>query len=156
MFIETTRFGKIEIDENLIFNFIKPILGYDHLKKFILLDHTTESPFKWLQSIDDSTVAFPVTFPELFNIEYEYVIPKEDADILEITSVDQLLSFNIARIPAGNPALSTINLLAPIIVNAETKNAIQLVLTDTNYSVKEKLFDETKTSAIPTAEEKGE
>ena len=33
MKISTTRFGEIEIDENRIFNFELPIIGFDHLKK---------------------------------------------------------------------------------------------------------------------------
>ncbi len=154
MLIETTRFGQIEIDENLIFDFIKPILGYDNLTKFILIEHSTTSPFKWLQAIDDPAIAFPVTNPALFDIEYEFVLPQEDAELLNLNSVENLLSLNIARIPSGNPTLATVNLLGPIIVNTETKKAIQLVLSDTNYSVREPLFKEKKVDSASSEQEK--
>lgn len=152
MKINTTRFGEIEIDENLIFDFIEPIIGYEHLSKFVLVDYMPDSPFKWLQSIDDINIAFPVTFPGFFELNYEFFIPEKETNMLELKGVDDLLSMNIVCIPQGNPQASTINLLAPLIINIANKKAMQLVLINTNHSVKHRLFiedkkDETKEEA---------
>lgn len=141
MKINTSRFGEIEIDENLVFNFIEPILGYDQLKQYVLIDNNPESPFKWLQSIEDPNVAFPVTFPAYFGIDYQFTIPEDKAKKLELTNAENLLSLNIACIPQGNVQETTVNLVGPIVVNIENKNGLQLVLTDTKYNIKHKLFD---------------
>lgn len=142
MKINTSRFGDVEVDDNLIFNFIEPILGYEHLSKFILLDHTPDSPFKWLQSVEDADVAFPITFPALFGIEYQFVIPEEKAKKLELTDAENLLSFNITCVPQGNPQNATVNLVGPIVVNMVNKKSMQLVLTNVSFSTKHKLFNQ--------------
>ena len=47
---------------------------------------------------------------------------------------------NIVTIPQGKPRNSTINLLAPIIINATNKKGMQLILSNSNYPVKQPLF----------------
>ncbi len=143
MKINTSRFGEIEVDDELIFDFIEPILGYEHLSKFILLDHTQDSPFKWLQSAEDPDIAFPVTFPAFFGIDYQFVIAEDKAKKLELTNAENLLSFNIACIPQGSPQNTTVNLVGPIVVNISNKKSMQLVLTNVNFSTKHKLFNQT-------------
>ena len=46
MKISTVRFGEIEIEENRIFEFALPIIGFDDLKKFVILDINKDSFFK--------------------------------------------------------------------------------------------------------------
>lgn len=140
MKINTSKFGEVEVNEDFIFNFIEPILGYENLKKYTLIDHLPGSPFKWLQSIEDPNVSFPVTYPGFFELDYKFVIPEENVKKLEITNHESVLSINIACIPPGNPQLATINLLGPIIINIDNRKAMQIVLLNTNYSVKQKLF----------------
>ncbi len=156
MKINTERFGEVEVDENLIFDFIIPILGYERLKKYALVDYNPESPFKWLQALDDPKIAFPVTFPGYFGINYEFVIPEEEAKLLELTSSENLLSLNIVCVPQGDPQSSTINLVGPLIINTLTKKAMQLVLINTEYSVKHRLFDGINAFAAKKEEEKVE
>lgn len=140
MKIATTRFGEIEIDENLVFDFVDPILGYEQYAKYALVDYMPDSPFKWLQSVENPDIAFPVTFPAYFGLDYQFVIPEQEAKKLGLTSADELLSVNIACIPQGRPQDATINLLGPIIINAVNKKAMQLVLVNTNHSIKQRLF----------------
>ncbi|OGI04850.1 MAG: hypothetical protein A2104_00690 [Candidatus Melainabacteria bacterium GWF2_32_7] len=140
MKINTSRFGEIEIDENLIFDFIEPILGYEHLSKYVLIDNMPDSPFKWLQSAEDVNIAFPVTFPGYFGLNYQFVIPEEETKKLGLSGIEDLLSMNIVCIPPGNPQAATINLLGPLVINAVNKKALQLVLINTNHTVKHKLF----------------
>ncbi len=140
MKLETLKFGLIEIDDNLIFNFLEPILGYEHLKKYVLVDYDTDSPFKWLQSIEDMSVSFPVTVPALFGIDYVFTVPESYAKMLELTTIEDVLTLNIVNIPKGLPEQATVNLLGPIVINVNNKNAIQMILQDSDYSVRQKLF----------------
>lgn len=142
--MQTSRFGEIDIDENLIFTFIEPIIGYEQFDKYVLIEHKENSAFKWLQSAQEPTLAFPVTAPAMFEIEYEFEISDEKADKLELTSAESLISLNIVTIPPNHPERSTINLLAPIIINAANKKAMQLILQDTDFQVQHPLFNKTK------------
>lgn len=158
MRIETEKFGEIEIDENLIFDFISPILGYENLKMFVLVDHMPDSPFKWLQSMEDKNVAFPITIPGYFGFDYQFVIEEEHAKKMGLTSSENLLTFNIVCIPPGNPQAATINLAGPIIINTSNKMAMQLVLVDDKYPVKASLFananaEQQAPESAPTAEQ---
>lgn len=142
MILKTAKFGEVEIQEDLVFDFIEPILGYEHLKKFALVDHMPDSPFKWLQSIEDENVALPVTMPSFFNIKYEFTIPDDKAEKLDIKAPEDVLILNVVNVPNGRPQDTTINLIGPIIVNVNNKKAMQLVLVNTNYSVRHKLFND--------------
>ena len=136
MILNTTKFGEIDIDENLIFDFVEPVIGYDHLKKYVLVEHSESSSFRWLQSVEDLDLAFPVTSPAFFDIDYQFEIPTEKAERIDLHSVESLISLNIVSIPASNPRKATINLLAPIIINAANKQGMQIILSNSNYPIK--------------------
>ena len=47
MKINTVRFGEVDIEENRIFNFVLPIIGFNELNRFVLLDLNKDNFFKW-------------------------------------------------------------------------------------------------------------
>jgi flagellar assembly factor FliW len=142
MKLNTIKFGEVEVDDSLVFNFLDPILGYEHIKRYVLIDYNPDSPFKWLQAVEDSAVSFPVTIPALFGIDYTFVVPEEQAKLLELVSIEDVLTLNIVNIPSGLPEQATVNLLGPIVINVNNKNAIQMILQDDKYSVRYKLFQD--------------
>lgn len=139
--IETKKFGKVDINKNAVFNFILPIIGFNDLKEYTIIDYKSDSPFKWLQSMENMELAFPITLCSFFNIDYRFDIPDEEAQKLEIESADDVFVCNIANIPTNNPQGATINMLAPIVINLSNKKAMQLVLKNTDFQVRYKLFD---------------
>lgn len=148
----TSRFGEIDIDENLVFTFIEPLIGYEEYTKYVLIEHKADSLFTWLQSTEKGDLAFPLTSPAMFEIEYEFEIPDEEAAKINLESVENLIALNVVNIPNNNPQGSTINLLAPIIINASNKLGMQMILSNANdtYNVRYPLFagknDETQVS----------
>ncbi len=156
--VSTSRFGEIEVDESLVIQFIQPILGFDELRKFIILDHSENSPFKWLQSMDEQDLAFVITNPKLFGIDYEFILPQEIADKLSLKSADDALVVTIVNIPQGDPGKMTANLLGPIIINQGNKSAMQVVLSESEYSTKTRLIpdDMLSKSSSSIGADKGE
>ena len=143
--LNTAKFGEIEIDKSSIFDFVSPIIGFKDLKQYAIIDYKPDSPFKWLQSIEDSELAFPITLCSFFGIDYQFDIPDEEAELLEIETADDVFVCNIANIPSSNPQSATINMLAPIIINLKNKKAMQLILKNTNFEVRHKLFEQENT-----------
>ena len=143
--IKTGKFGEIEIDKSVIFDFVSPIIGFKDLKQYAIVDYKPDSPFKWLQSIEDMDLAFPITLCSFFGINYQFDIPDEEAQLLEIESADDVFVCNIANIPSSNPQGATINMLAPIIVNLKNKKAMQIILKNTDFEVRHKLFEKENT-----------
>ncbi len=140
MKFNTVRFGEIDIDENRIFEFVLPIIGFDTLKKFVILEPGKETLFKWLQSVDDPTLAFPIISVSTLNIDYSIDLPDNVVDMLEVTSVESLLVMNITSIPQDDPKATTINLLAPLIFNVDTQKAGQIVLSGSGYDISYPMF----------------
>lgn len=140
MIIQTTRFGEIEIDDNLIFEFLNPILGFEEEKKYILIEHSQNNNFKWLQSVKTPELAFVVTVAGNFGIDYSFELPDKTQEELNIEDAEDLLALNVVVIPSQNPQNSTINLLAPIIFNVKNYKAGQIILSDSKFKVDYPLF----------------
>ena len=142
MKLNTARFGEIEIEENRIFNFVMPIIGFDMLHKFIILDPNKDTLFKWLQSIEDPALAFPIISVSALNLDYTIDLPDNIVETLNIKNVESLLVMNITSIPQDNPKGTTINLLAPLIFNLDNQNAAQIVLSGSGYDISYPMFKE--------------
>ena len=148
MQIATDKFGIIEVDEETIFTFVKPIIGFDEDTQYIIVEYDEHSPFKWLQSVTNKSLAFPVAFANTFNIDYTFTLSDEDAETVELENVDDLLVLNIVTIPTAHPENATMNLLSPIVMNFATKKAMQSILCNSNFSSRHPLFPEHATIEV--------
>jgi flagellar assembly factor FliW len=131
--IVTTRFGEIDIDESKIIDMRGGILGFEHLKKYVI--HTDDNnPFWWFQSLDDGAIAFVVINPYSAKADYEPMISDNDVKLLEIEGAEDVVLLAILTI-RQNPFSVSMNLRAPIVINAKKKIAKQIVLEDAQYPV---------------------
>ncbi|MBO5948115.1 flagellar assembly protein FliW [bacterium] len=142
MKVNTTRFGEVEIAEDKILNFISPIIGYNEYSKFTIVEQENNELFQWLQSLDDPELAFPISIPSYFSIDYNFEIDDTTQEKLQLTDVADLLIYNIVTIPNSNPKGATINLLAPVLINAKTNNAMQYIITNSSYTSRHSLFEQ--------------
>jgi flagellar assembly factor FliW len=140
MKINTVRFGELDIDEKRIFKFTLPIIGFNELKEFIILDLNKDNFFKWLQSVEDPALAFPVVSVFSMDIDYSIDLPDNVIDALKIQSAESLLVMNVASIPQDNPQGATINLLAPLVFNVDELLAGQVILSGSGYDISFPLF----------------
>src|SRR6478672_5900429 len=127
MDIETTRFGKLTVDEERVITFNKGLLGFPDYTRYALIQTGEENYFFWLQSVDDPNLAFVVTDPSIFFKEYE--VPIKDEVRAELALAD-LAHAQVFVICNKVDEWLTGNLLGPILVNAQTRVAQQVVLTD--------------------------
>ncbi len=140
MNIPTARFGDVAVDDDRIIHFIESILGFSDSHRYVILDHAEDSPFKWLQSADDPELAFVVTNPKMFGIEYEFAIADDIAEKLDLTAAEDALVLTIVNIPQEDPSKMTTNLLGPIVVSQKSRKALQVVLHDSGFSTKTRLI----------------
>ena len=64
MILQTRYFGELDVRESEIIDFSHGLPGFDTVKRYILINNEEEnSPFKWLQSIDDRMLAFVLINP---------------------------------------------------------------------------------------------
>ncbi len=136
MIIKTTRFGEIEIDENKIIFFPRGILGFPEQRRFVLLPHREDSPFCWLQAVDDPDLTFVVVNPFVINPDYKPEFKDEVLSGLEIEEGDVIDLLSIVTVPRENPQAMTANLLGPIVINVSKRLAKQVVLDPHKYPLK--------------------
>ncbi len=140
--INTKAFGTIEVDESQELYFSDGLFGFEKYKKFYLLENP-DSPFVWLQSSEDESVAFIMIQPAQFKFDYELKISAEDYKSIDFDkNQDKLLDFVIVTVPPGNPEGMTANLQGPIIINVQKKLGRQAISSIETYSVKCKILDE--------------
>lgn len=145
--IKTRPFGEVEISEQQIIDFPDGILGFDDVRKFVLLDaHDENSPLKWLQAYDEPELAFVIIRPVDFMKEYELVVSMNDIEAVGAETAENLLVFAIVTIPT-NPSDMTANLQGPIIVNPDKRLGRQAISLSDRYSVRHKILEEMKKAA---------
>ena len=152
MKIESTRFGTIEITEEDILRFPLGIPGFLNEKEFVLLPHGTDSPFSFLQSVKEPNLSFLLVDPFAFYKDYEFVLDETLAKEMELTEDNPPRVWVIATIKE-NIRDMTVNLLAPIILNTKKREGRQIILEQSPYSIRHKLFTE---SVGANAGERGE
>jgi len=136
--IQSRVFGEIEINEESIIFFEDGIPAFEHLKKFVILSQN-ESPFLWLQSVEDENIAFVIINPFDIKPDYEFDIPDEVVSKLEIESPMDVFVFCIVVIPEDIKK-TRVNLKAPLIINAKKKKGVQYLLDDEKYPLKYFIF----------------
>lgn len=141
MIIQTTRFGEIEVQEEMMITFPDGILGFMDSKKYVLIDHGQDSPVRWLQAISDPDLAFVVMDPFLFKPDYNASVPPEEVAPLGAQDIRHLLLLTIITIPSGQPEQMTANLKGPIVINLENRLAKQVVLYDSVYSTRFPVYE---------------
>ena len=74
---QSTRFGTFEVNDDTLLVFPSGILGFPDWTKYVLLDHDTDAPFKWLQCVEEPQLAFVILDPALFKPDYQVTIPTD-------------------------------------------------------------------------------
>ena len=129
MKIETTRFGTIKVDDGSIIEMPEGMLGLERIKRFVLLEDDPGSAYKWLQAVDEPSVAFIVVNPLDFFPDYDVELTDEQAETLGLEDASDAVMFTTVTLDRGAKTLTT-NLLGPVVINARTLRAGQIVLDD--------------------------
>ena len=141
--INTSRFGEVEINEGDMISLPEGLIGFPELNQFILLDHDNDSPFKWLQSTSDPTMAFIVISPLSFRPDYMVEVTEEEVAALKLTNPNEAVISVIVTIPM-DPKKMSANLKAPLVFNLSNRIGKQVVLKDPQYQTKHFIMEEMK------------
>jgi len=140
--INTDKFGEISYNKSDVVSFIRPILGFNDLQRYIIISRPESEPFKWLQSIDDPIACFVILEPILICPDYSVEISA--FDIRQMQGSDNQNDYHvygIVTVPRGHPEDMTINLQGPVIINSKNLNAVQLILNNPDYDIRYKIAD---------------
>ena len=136
----TSRFGEIEVDEKKVVQFKDGIPAFEDEHEFVILPYEEESPYYFMQSLKSPDLAFLLTIPFLFFQDYTFEVDDATIKELDIKNQEDVFYYAMVTIPNGSIRYMTANLVAPIILNAATMKAKQVVLEKSNYTTKHRLF----------------
>jgi flagellar assembly factor FliW len=139
--INTKRFGEMEFSEESVVRVLGGLIGLGGLENYVVIRYQDDSPFYWLQCVDDPDLALVMVNPLAFQADYAPPIPLGVVEELEAAGAAELSLFVIVTIPAGNPRGLTANLLGPVVLNPLRRLARQLVLDDRLYSHRHPVMD---------------
>ena len=142
MVVNTRLFGEIDIEESKIITFEKGIIGMPDMKRFTLIydSDKKDSNIRWLQSLDDGTMALPVVDPLIVLDKYEPLVNAELMERLgEYDATRDLMILVTLRVPSDLREM-TINLKGPIIVNTANNRAVQIIVDD-DYPVRFPIYE---------------
>jgi flagellar assembly factor FliW len=142
-----TRFGEIEFEESDVLTFPEGLIGLPDLKRFVVLNVKEDSPFRWLQSVEEGAFALVVTNPSEFVSGYEPEVAPSAVELVELQEDTPRLVYTVVTIPSGDPKRMTLNLAGPILVNLEKSIARQLVLDSDQFPIKFRVYPEESQAA---------
>lgn len=151
--VKTTRFGDIEVDEKDVLTLPAGIIGFPELNRYILIDHDKkDSPFKWLQSLDDGAIAFVVINPLLFKPDYTVEVTEAEVSDLSIEQEEDAVISVIVTMPS-NPQNMTANLKAPLVFNLKNRKGKQIILNSSQYTTRHNIMEEVAKRSAATDQE---
>lgn len=105
-----------------------PILGFEHIKSYELVE--IDQFFVRLQSKDDN-ISFTMINPYTLRA-YDIEVPTYYEELMSIKQNSQLRVYNIivVAVPLEN---STVNFIAPIVINLDNNTLSQVVLDAAKY-----------------------
>jgi len=121
------QFGPIEYEETHEFVFPQGIIGFEHLRKFLVIDDEDAQPFRWLVSLEDPALSFPLVPPTIVAAEYDVGLAAESTVFVVAMLAEPIED-------------STVNLRAPILVDPSSRTGRQVVLEGEGFSIQHPLF----------------
>ena len=136
MRIESTRFGTLDIDAERIIGFPSGLIGFPEEREFVLVHHGHSGSIAWLQSTKTAALALPVVGAHEFSPVYPDVPLSDAAKRAGLNgSPDDMTALVVLCANPGMP--STVNLAAPIIVDAAKWTGAQVILEGTRFTTRE-------------------
>jgi flagellar assembly factor FliW len=108
------------------------------LCNWLVLEMEDDLPMKWFQSLDRGDFGFPVSQPAFFTDDYDLVLPKAAQEVLKGKEGQWMAILIITTVHSGGTKI-TGNLLAPLVINVDTRQGMQLVQADPELSVQQEM-----------------
>jgi flagellar assembly factor FliW len=129
-----TRFGEVEYDPDNLLHFPAGLIGLPNLRHFVVMPNKKQGPLFWIQSVDDPDIAFVLTDPTNFFLEYQLTPEDSERQMLHLGKDDDCYILSVVTVPADQKI--TLNLAAPILFAPKSNRAIQVIVENSNYSSK--------------------
>ncbi|ADE72088.1 MULTISPECIES: flagellar assembly protein FliW [Priestia] len=140
MKISTSYHGDIEIDNQQTLTFNQGIPGFLEETEFVILPLPEAEAFQVLQSIQTKELAFIITDPFQFFLDYDFQLELQEIEKLQLQQAEDAAVYVLLTMSDSVEKI-TANLQAPVIINTKQQLAKQVILMNTAYETKHRLFE---------------
>ena len=129
-----------EVEELPELSFVRPLPGFGDLRRFVLVELSAgggdgEPVLFELRSLEEPAVRFVAAVPTAFFPDYAFDLDEDDC--AELGLADESDALVLVLLTVGHDAAATTaNLLAPVVVNARTRQAAQVILSGSDWPVR--------------------
>lgn len=124
--------------EEHVIRFERGLPGFPEEREFILLEEES-TPFLTLQSLPHPEIRFLLISPFLIYKDYEVNLSDEVTSRLAIEKPEEAVILSIITLKESIKE-STLNLIAPVIINSLTRRGEQVILEGRSYHTRHPLF----------------
>lgn len=143
--LETTRLGTISYEEDSVLEFPRGLPGFESRRAFVAVRLPANDPLVLLQSLEDPGLCFLTAPVKDVYPDYRLEIGPEDRESLELPADRRPLpgkDILCLAVLCARESGPTANLLAPVVVNARNRRAVQVVNAVPGYSHRHALCSE--------------
>ena len=141
MLIHTKDYDFVTVNDEDIIEFPEGVYAFENSKQFVVLNTNSKAGIMQLQCAQAQTPRFIILDPFMFLEDYAPIVPEETMKKLKASSLEDLSIFVIAVIPE-NISAATVNLKSPVIIHFKERLGMQVMLENTDYPVRFRLFDQ--------------
>jgi flagellar assembly factor FliW len=139
----TKQFGDIEFDESAVIHFPLGLPAFEEETRFLLIQRKETAPVVFLQSLTREDLVFMVLPARLADASFRLKLQPEECEVLGLDASTwkegrELVSLAILTVHDQAPV--TANLLAPVVVAAESRRALQAIQVESGYRVDQPLM----------------
>jgi len=134
-----TNFEDLVYSPGDVIHFEDGIPGFEQNREFVIVKDENYAPFEWLVCVDGASLRFAMLNPMIVNPEYNPPITKPQIEGLGLEKPEDILMYCLVTIGA-DPSLSTINFMAPVIINTTLCKGRQVILDNSIYGTKEPII----------------
>ena len=129
-----TRFGEVDYDPEKTLQFPKGLIGFESLRQFIVMPNIKDGPLFWIQSVEDPQIAFVLTDPTNFFLDYRVLPDQKEREILGMKDGDECFPLSVVTVHEGGKV--TLNLAAPILFVPNSNSAMQVILENSQWQTR--------------------
>ena len=134
MDIKTKHMGIVSVPQEQIIKMPNGLIGFEQYTEYALIE-SEYKPFIWMQSTQESSLAFLTIDPFLVCDEYEVDIDDSSLATIDIKSPSDIFVLTIITITEGSKNI-TANFQGPVIVNKKNHLAMQAISSDNRWTTK--------------------
>jgi len=137
--VKTLVFGDIPYSEQEIILFPEGIIGFEDKSKFIIYTKEGYEPFQWLICITDASIFLPIIDPYLVLPDYQVTSNNGELQSIGLDSAKTGKVYSIVTVGRDVHQVTT-NLRGPIIINVNRNLGKQIILSESEYSLKQPML----------------